>query len=41
MSATSSEQEAQKVYRKLSLLLHSDKLPALIDGEKKGHPLLL
>ena len=37
VDADSVEQQVQKVYRKLSLLLHSDKLPALIDGERKGH----
>ena len=33
------EQQLQKVYRKLSLLLHSDKLPPSIDGERKGRVL--
>ena len=39
VDATSSERQAQKAYRKLSLVLHPDKLLAHIDGERKGHTL--
>ncbi len=39
VKADSAEQQVQKAYRKLSLLLHSDKLPPLIDGQRKGRVL--